>query len=356
MNKKATLILADGTRYDGFAFGAEQSAPTIAEVVFTTNMAAYEGTLTDSSFYGQIVMHTFPLVGNYGVTPAFREGDTPKLFGYIVRECCENPSNFRCDDTLDNFLKQNEIPGLYGIDTRALTRKLRNCGTMNGAIVIEYDNLSDSAKEELLKNIAAYKVEKAVENTTSTARSTWNTGGKSVALLDLGSKYAIACELEKSGCAVTIFPAGTSAEEILATNPSGIVLSAGAGNPEDNADIVENIKKLAESDTPIFGIGLGHQLLALAAGAKTEKMKFGHRGANQPITDLETGRTYITSQNHGYVVAADSIPADKAKVRFVNTNDKTVEGIDYSAWNAFGLQFHPSDAMSMFKRFVDMIK
>ena len=352
MNKKASLILADGTRYDGYAFGAEKTSPTIAEVVFNTNMVGYEQTLTDASFYGQMVMQTFPLIGNYGANAACREGDKPALSAYIVRELCDTPSNFNCDDVLDNFLKQNGISGLYGIDTRALTRKLRTNGTMNGAIVADYDSLDDNAKTELLKNISSYKIENAVENATSKTRSTWNeSGNKKVALLDLGSKHAIVRDLEQNGCAVTIFPAETPADEILAEKPDGILLSAGAGNPEDNADIVENIKKLAESKTPILGIGLGHQLLALAAGAKTEKLKFGHRGANQPITDLETGRTYITSQNHGYVVT--DLPADKGKIRFINTNDKTTEGIDYVKWNAFTLQFHPADAM--LKRFVDMI-
>ena len=363
MNKKASLILANGTRYDGYAFGAIKTTPTIAEVVFTTNMVAYEETLTDPSYYGQIVVQTFPLIGNYGVIPACREGDVPRLPGYIVREWCENPSNFSCDDVLDNFLKQNGIPGLYGIDTRSLTRKLRSHGVMNGAIVADYDSLENGAKAELLQKIKAYKIENAVENTATKCRSTWNEAGEyKVALLDFGHKYNIARELEKRGCAVTVFPASTSAEEILAWGPDGVMLSNGPGDPAENTQIIENLKQLADTDVPIFGICLGHQLLALAAGAKTEKLAFGHRGANQPVTDLKTGRTYITSQNHGYAVVAGSIPADVAALRFVNGNDKTTEGVDYVKWNAFTTQFHPEacggpeDTMLLFDRFIDMMK
>jgi carbamoyl-phosphate synthase small subunit len=356
MSRTAYLILENGTVFEGKAFGAEKE--TTGELVFTTAMTGYLETLTDPSYFGQVVIQTFPLIGNYGVIPSDFESDAPCLKGYIVREWCQVPSNFRCEGDLDTFLKESGIPGIYGIDTRALTRIVREYGVLN--CKISYSNeVSQSDIDEIKK----YVITDAVESTTSKANEEFKAEKPEldVVLMDFGAKHNIGRELVKRGCNVTVVPANTTAEQIKAMNPDGIMLSNGPGDPAANTQIIEELKKLCEYKIPTFGICLGHQLLALSQGAKTEKLKYGHRGANQPAKELETGRVYITSQNHGYAVVSDSMPAN-GKVSFVNGNDNTCEGVTYTDMPAFSVQFHPEacggpkDTAFLFDRFIKMMK
>ena len=305
-----------------------------------------------------MVIQTFPLIGNYGVIPADFESKVPSLRGYIVREWCQAPSNFRCEGDLDTFLKKSNIPGIYGIDTRALTRIVREYGVLNCKIAY-----SGEVTEEELAEIKAYKIEQAVESTTISEKEEFKAenGDLNVVLMDFGAKHNIGRELVKRGCNVTVVPAHTTAEQIKAMNPDGIMLSNGPGDPSDNTAIIAELKKLCEYKIPTFGICLGHQLLALSQGAKTEKLKYGHRGANQPAKEVETGRVYITSQNHGYAVVSDSMPSN-GEVSFVNGNDNTCEGVKYNNMPAFSVQFHPEacggphDTAFLFDRFIDLMK
>ena len=352
------LIMKDGTVYAGKAIGA--SGTVIGEAVFTTGMCGYLLTLTDPSYYGQIVAQTFPLIGNYGAITSDAESDRPYLSGYVVRELCDVGSNSRKEEELDAYLKRNNVVGIQGVDTRALTRKIRSAGVMNAMIT---DSVKDLPKK--LAAIRAFKIKDAVENTTCEKSEVLvpkdDKHKHTVVLYDFGAKYNIERMLDKYGCSVIRVPAHTTAEEVLALNPDGIMLSNGAGNPADNVAIIEEIKKLVAKKIPIFGICLGHQLLALATGANTIKLKYGHRGTNQPVKDLVTGRTYITSQNHGYAVKPETVDESIASVRFTNANDKTVEGIDYLNEPIFTVQFHPEacggpkDTEFMFGRFVKMM-
>lgn len=303
MSRAAYLILENGTVFEGKAFGAEKE--TTGELVFTTAMTGYLETLTDPSYYGQVVIQTFPLIGNYGVIPADFESDSPSLKGYIVREWCQVPSNFRCEGDLDTFLKESGIPGIYGIDTRALTRIVREYGVLNCKI-----SYSPDVTKEELDEIKNYVITEAVESTTIKEKEHFDAenGDLNVVLMDFGAKHNIGRELVKRGCNLTVVPAHTTADEIKAMNPDGVMLSNGPGDPSDNTEIIAELKKLCDFGIPTFGICLGHQLLALSQGAKTEKLKYGHRGANQPAKEVETGRVYITSQNHGYAVVSDSMP------------------------------------------------
>lgn len=298
MSRAAYLILENGTVFEGKAFGAEKE--TTGELVFTTAMTGYLETLTDPSYYGQVVIQTFPLIGNYGVIPADFESDSPSLKGYIVREWCQVPSNFRCEGDLDTFLKESGIPGIYGIDTRALTRIVREYGVLNCKI-----SYSPDVTKEELGEIKNYVITEAVESTTIKEKEHFDAenGDLNVVLMDFGAKHNIGRELVKRGCNLTVVPAHTTADEIKAMNPDGVMLSNGPGDPSDNTEIIAELKKLCDFGIPTFGICLGHQLLALSQGAKTEKLKYGHRGANQPAKEVETGRVYITSQNHGYAVS-----------------------------------------------------
>ena len=305
-----------------------------------------------------MVIQTFPLIGNYGVIPSDFESKVPSLRGYIVREWCQAPSNFRCEGDLDTFLKESDIPGIYGLDTRALTRIVREYGVLNCKIAY-----SGEVTEEELAEIKAYKIEQAVESTTISEKEEFKAenGDLNVVLMDFGAKHNIGRELVKRGCNVTVVPAHTTAEQIKAMNPDGIMLSNGPGDPSDNTAIIAELKKLCEYKIPTFGICLGHQLLALSQGAKTEKLKYGHRGANQPAKEVETGRVYITSQNHGYAVVSDSMP-ENAVESFVNGNDDTCEGVKYTNMPAFSVQFHPEacggphDTAFLFDRFIDLMK
>ena len=374
---KAWLILADGTIFEGTSIGA--TGKTIGETVFTTGMTGYLETLTDPSYFGQIVTQTFPLIGNYGDIPIDYESKKSWVRGYIVRELCELPSNFRCSGRLNDFLKDQGIIGICGIDTRVLTKKLRESGVMNGMIISGTENCPEIT-DTLLKEIKEYKIIKAVESvqgnfdggvtgvspvervaTNEVGAQGETSPSKSIVLWDFGAKANIKRELEKRGCNVTVVSCTSTAEEIMALNPDGLMLSNGPGDPADNTKIIEEIRKLCDIGTlPIFGICLGHQMLALARGCKTSKLKYGHRGGNHPVKDTETGRVYITSQNHGYAVENTSLP-HYAKMTFFNVNDGTVEGITYTDIPAFSVQFHPEacggphDTNFLFDNFLAMI-
>ena len=349
--KKGYLILQDGQVFEGVRFGAETD--TVGELVFTTGMCGYIETLTDPSYAGQIVMQTYPLIGNYGIIREDFEGACC-VRGYVVREWCDAPSNFRTDCDLDTFLKEQGVPGLYGVDTRELTRIIREHGVMNAAIC-------DEVPADLTP-IETYAVTGVVEAVSCREASVYPAEGEErfrVSLLDYGAKRNIVRELQKRGCTVTVLPATTSAEEILAADPNGVMLSNGPGDPAENVYQIEQIRKLL-GKVPMFGICLGHQLTALAAGGSTYKLKYGHRGVNQPVRDVEGVRTYITSQNHGYAVDSDTVKL--GRVRFANANDGTCEGIDYPELKAFTVQFHPEactgpkDTSFLFDRFVDLMK
>lgn len=349
--KKGYLILQDGQVFEGVRFGAETD--TVGELVFTTGMCGYVETLTDPSYAGQIVMQTYPLIGNYGIIREDFEGACC-VKGYVVREYCDTPSNFRTDCDLDTYLKEQDVPGLCGVDTRELTRIIREHGVMNAAICDEIP--AD------LTPIETYAVTGVVEAVSCKEPSVHPAEGEErfrVSLLDYGAKRNIVRELQKRGCTVTVLPASTSAEEILTADPDGVMLSNGPGDPAENVYQIEQIRKLL-GKVPMFGICLGHQLTALAAGGSTYKLKYGHRGVNQPVRDVEGVRTYITSQNHGYAVDSDTVKL--GKVRFVNANDGTCEGIDYPDLRAFTVQFHPEactgpkDTSFLFDQFVALMK
>ena len=351
---KAFLILEDGTVFTGTSIGSTRDM--ISEIVFNTSMTGYLEVLTDPSYAGQAVVMTYPLIGNYGITP---DMESLKAWpdGYIVRELSRMPSNFRCEGTIQDFLKKYDIPGIAGVDTRALTKILREKGTMNGMITTnENYNL-----DEVISKLKNYKVEGVVSKVTCEEKYVLEGTGKKVALLDLGAKKNIAKSLNDRGCEVTVYPADTTAEEIIASNPDGIMLSNGPGDPAECTSIIKEIKKLYETDIPIFAICLGHQLMALATGGTTYKLKYGHRGGNHPVKDLQTGRVYISSQNHGYVVDEDKIDPNIAVPAFKNVNDGTNEGLAYVGKNIFTVQFHPEacpgpqDSGYLFDRFLEMM-
>jgi len=348
----AYLVLSNGTVFEGRRIGAP--VDRIGELVFTTGMEGYLETLTDPSYYGQIVTQTFPLIGNYGVIEEDFEGRS-ELFGYIVRELCDTPSNFRSAYPLNDYLVAQGIPGLCGVDTREIVRITREEGVMNAMICDEVP--SD------LSAIKAFTVKDAVASVSSNENYTCPAEGTEkcrVALIDYGAKHNIIRSLQKRGCSVTVWPADTTAETILASGTDGIMLSNGPGDPKENTFCIEQLKKLI-GQKPVFGICLGHQLAALALGGDTIKLKYGHRGGNQPVRSLEAGRTYITSQNHGYAVVADSLKGIGVE-SFVNANDGSCEGMDYPSMNCFTVQFHPEaasgprDTAILFDRFVERMK
>ena len=349
--KKGYLVLQDGQVFEGFRFGGPADA--VGELVFTTGMCGYIETLTDPSYAGQIVRQTYPLIGNDGIIREDFEGACC-VKGYVVREYCDAPSNFRCDCDLDAYLKEQNVPGLCGVDTRELTRIIREHGVMNAAIC--------SGIPADLTPVKTYAVTGVVEAVTCRESSIHPASGEErfrVSLLDYGAKRNIVRELQNRGCTVTVLPATTPAEEILAASPDGVMLSNGPGDPAEDVFQIEQIQKLL-GRVPMFGICLGHQLTALAAGGSTYKLKYGHRGVNQPVRDLDGTRTYITSQNHGYAVDSDTVKL--GRVRFANANDGTCEGIDYPDLRAFTVQFHPEactgpkDTSFLFDRFVDLME
>lgn len=356
---KAFLILEDGTVFTGKSIGSTKE--NISEIVFNTSMTGYLEVLTDPSYAGQAVCMTYPLIGNYGVCLEDVEADRPWQSGFIVRELAKFPSNFRCEGTLEDYLIKYDITGIEGIDTRALTKILREKGTMNGMITTD-ENYS---LEEVLPRIRAFKIGHVVLDVTSKEKKVYAPEGDltyRVAMVDLGTKLNIIRSLQKRGCEVTVFPAETPAEEILAIQPDGIMLTNGPGDPKSCVKTIEEIKKLYATDVPIFAICLGHQLMALANGGDTEKMKYGHRGANHPVRNLKNGKVFVTTQNHGYMVKEGSLDREVAEISYVNVNDGTVEGVHYLGKNIQTVQFHPEacagplDAATLFDEFMEMME
>jgi carbamoyl-phosphate synthase small subunit len=352
---KMYLILENGMIFEGEGFGAQNDVT--GEVVFTTGMTGYLETLTDPSYYGQIVLQTFPLIGNYGVIPPDFESENVGPKAYIVKHLCQNPSNFRSEGNLDSFLRRHTVTGLSGIDTRAVTKVIRERGVMNGKIT------SQKPSEDDLSEIQAHKIKAPVLNVTSREKKLYKAEAPkfTVALYNFGAKENIRRELQLRGCDVWVFPASSTADEILSVSPHGIMLSNGPGDPTDNPAAIENIKTLMQKNIPMFGICLGHQLMALANGCFTRKLKYGHRGANQPVKDTQTGKVYISSQNHGYEVISESIRHGTANEWFYNVNDKSCEGIIYKNAPAFSVQFHPEacggprDTAFIFDKFISMM-
>ncbi|MCR5625520.1 MAG: carbamoyl phosphate synthase small subunit [Lachnospiraceae bacterium] len=370
---KAFLILEDGSIYSGESIGAQGT--TISEIVFNTSMTGYLEILTDPSYAGQAVTMTYPLIGNYGVNYSDMESDKAWPDGFIVRELSRLPSNFRCEATIDTFLKDQNVIGISGIDTRALTKRLREYGTMNGMITTDEneEKLADKAYlDSLLAKIKEYKVTGVVDKVSCKDVKTYVPGeldsttdgktNKNVALIDVGTKKNIIRCLLSEGMTVTVYPNTFKADEIIAKNYDGIMISNGPGDPAECVNEIEEIKKLADSNIPIFAICLGHQLMALSQGFKTYKMKYGHRGANHPVKDLDTGRVYISTQNHGYVVDENSFDEAKAVPWFINVNDKTIEGVRYIGKPVKTVQFHPEanagpkDTGYLFKEFIKLME
>lgn len=397
---KAFLILEDGTVFTGTHIGMEREI--ISEIVFNTSMAGYPEVLTDPSYAGQAVCMTYPLIGNYGICRADLESRQAWPDGLIVRELSRTASNFRSNLTIQEFLEEQHVPGIEGIDTRELTKILREKGTMNGMITTDEDYdlaeilprlkayttgevvgkvtcpekytvkgasslednapVSGSARFQEKEYEAYLKGDTAKEERKPSLVKALNGAGMKVALLDLGAKYNIARSLAERGCDVTVYPAGTPAAEIIAAAPDGIMLSNGPGDPKECTSVIEQIKVLYGTEIPIFAICLGHQLMALATGADTYKLKYGHRGGNHPVKDLSDGRVYITSQNHGYVVDTEKLDPKVAKPAFVNVNDGTNEGLSYVGKNIFTVQFHPEacpgpqDSRYLFDKFISMMK
>lgn len=388
MVQKAYIVLADGHMFEGKSFGA--AGCITGEAVFTTGMTGYLETLTDPSYYGQIIVQTFPLIGNYGVIPADFESGAPHVRGYVVREWCEIPSNFRSQGTIDAFLKEHGVVGVYDVDTRAITKLIRESGVMNARIfAFSGDERADepvrrelsrffdeTQKERCLAEISGNVIHNPVQAVSGAAAAVEQTAeevfaesaayraipvsadgrrisdaalaarqgqGKRIVLWDFGAKANIRRELLKRGFDVVCVKADTTADAIFALKPDGIMLSNGPGDPKDNTEIIEQLKIAAASGIPLFGICLGHQLLAIARGADTYKLKYGHRGENQPVQDLASGRIYISSQNHGYAVDSHTLPKG-AELGFINVNDGTCEGIRYTDIPAFSVQFHPEAA------------
>ncbi|MDO4292256.1 MAG: carbamoyl phosphate synthase small subunit [Eubacteriales bacterium] len=357
MEQTVYLQLEDGTCLTGRHFGAPLEKDVTAEVVFATGMTGYVETLTDPSYCGQMVVQTFPLTGNYGVSPSDFESEGIHMSAYITKEWCSAPSNFRSQMDLDAFLKEQNVPGICGLDTRSLTRRIREKGVMNGRLTAKKPDPSQAGA------LAGWRLTDAVSRVTCrepyelpAALSRYH-----VVLWDFGAKKNIIRELHRRDCSLTVVPAKTSASSILALAPDGVMLSNGPGNPQDNDSVIRELSLLCQSSIPIFGICLGHQLLALANGADTEKLKYGHRGANQPVKDLSTGRCYITSQNHGYAVKNNSLPKN-AELSFVNLNDGTCEGVRYRDFPGFSVQFHPEacggphDTEFLFREFIDLME
>lgn len=335
---KATLILENGTVFRGEAIGAIEER--VCELVFNTSMAGYQELLTDPSYAGQGVVMTYPLIGNYGVNHEDNESDRAWVEMFVVRHLSDRGSNFRCEGTLDDFLKEHNIVGIQGVDTRALTKILRNEGSMNAMLTCaEHFNIA-----QVLERLKAYRVTGKVEQVTCGEPKVFEAQGAEkcrMAMVDFGAGRSLIDCFTRRGCAVTLLPAGTAAEDILGGGYDGVMLSPGPGDPAENGAVIEQVKKLFDSEIPLFGVGLGHQLLALATGAGVGRLPYGHRGGNIPVRDLEKGRIFITSQNHGHVVLADSVDPAVAEISHVNVNDHSVEGLRYKRANCFTMQYSP---------------
>lgn len=345
------LVLSNGAVFEGQRIGA--AGDSIGELVFTTGVVGYLETLTDPSYAGQIVMQTFPLIGNYGVIEEDFEGICA-VKGYVVRELCDTPSNFRAQYELDRFLKDRGVPGICGVDTRQLTRIIREEGVMNAIICDEIPADLAAVQSYRVQGVVPAVSCKAPQFYPATAPKKYN-----ITLIDYGEKLGILRALRARGCDVTVVPHDTTAEAILKSGADGVMLSNGPGDPKENTFEIAQIKQLI-GKLPVFGICLGHQLTALAMGGDTVKLRYGHRGANQPVKDLFGTRTYITSQNHGYAVVAESL-GDKGVVSFINANDGSVEGVQYPERKCFTVQFHPEacagpiDTGFLFDRFLSLI-
>lgn len=344
--KKAILALSDGTIFEGYSYGAD--GEVIGEVVFNTSVAGYQELITDPAYYGQLVAMTYPQIGNYGYMSDVNESDKAFVKGFIVKELAEYPSNFRCEGKFDEYLKQNNIIAIGGIDTRALTRHLRDKGSMNG--IITTDEQFDFTKKKA--EIDAFSIKDAVKAASCGEKYTVGNGDKKVAVLNLGVKKSLINAIAEKGCQVTVYPATASKEEILSDNPSGVFVTSGPGNPEDCAEQIETVKALIGAK-PIFGFGLGHQIIALALGGNIEKLTHGHRGANQPVKFAATGKVYTTSQNHSYVVSKESADKIGAQITYTNINDGSVEGLLYADKHILSVQFYPeSDCGFLFDEFL----
>ncbi|MCX5687789.1 MAG: glutamine-hydrolyzing carbamoyl-phosphate synthase small subunit [Candidatus Omnitrophica bacterium] len=373
---KAFIALEDGTIFEGISFGA--SGERLGEVVFNTSMSGYQEIMTDPSYKGQIVTMTYPLIGNYGINKEDIESSGPKVEGFVIKERSKIASNWRSEKSLDQYLKENHIIGIEGVDTRSLTLHIRTKGAMKGIIStidLNPKSLIKKAKDspgligrDLVKEVTckkSYSAEKILETKNLVPQGFVAGKGqatrKKVIAMDFGIKYNILRCLIDSGCDVTVVPANTTASEILAKNPDGIFLSNGPGDPAAITHAIEEIKKLL-GKKPIFGICLGHQLLGIALGGKTFKLKFGHRGANHPVKDLKTGKIEITSQNHGFCVDINSLNKDDIELTHINLNDNTLEGMAHKKLPIFSVQYHPEaspgphDSRYLFKRFTDMMR
>ena len=352
---KRLLILEDGSVYEGEGFGS--SRYQMGELVFNTGMSGYQEVLSDLSYCGQIVMMTYPMIGNYGINRDDFESLDPAVFGFVVRECCEAPSNFRSDYTLDEFLKQKDIPGISGVDTRAITRKLRNSGTMRAIMA---DEGADVEAIVAMLRSSELMHDQVARVSTKNAFPIPNRG-KRVVLIDFGAKNGIIRELSRRNCDLTVVPYDTSAKEILAMKPDGVMLSNGPGDPKDVPVAIETIRELM-GQVVIFGICLGHQLISLASGANTVKLKFGHRGCNHPVMILANGKVEMTSQNHGYAVEEASLKDTDLVMTHQALNDKSVEGVRHSKYPIFSVQYHPEaspgpeDSNYLFDQFMELME
>ncbi len=354
---KAYLCLADGKMFEGKSVGL--AGETVGEVVFNTSMTGYQEILTDPSYAGQIITLTYPLIGNYGVNKTDAESSAIHAKGLVVKEFCEQPSNFRSEQNLHEYLISQGIVGIKDVDTRALTKHLRKSGTMMGLISIETDADKLAAKAKELGTSTGPHLVKSV---TTPKAYTLGTGRFPVVVMDFGAKGNIPASLAALGCRVNVVSATAQAREILDHQPLGVVLSNGPGDPQDVGYVLPVINELLEAGVPVMGICLGHQLLGMAIGGTTYKLKFGHRGGNHPVLDLQNNRVHITSQNHGYALAEDSFSKDEVEVTHINLHDRTNEGIKLKKKRAFSVQFHPEacpgpqDTFYLFAQFMAMVK